>query len=347
MLKLKGKRIISHMAVMLGLIMALSGCGSSNEVKRTSTTVLQFNGENITVGEVYLYANTIADDYERVYGQDVWSMKLTREDGSSTDMMSVTRQDVIEDIVRVKVLLTRAGSMGISLTADDREDAETETESFWKNLTDEQIEQMELSRDIVKRCMEENILAGKVYNKVIEGAGVEVSDEEARMTTIYDMYFPCFTDQGDGTLVRMSEDEKKAQYNRALQAYNTLISPIDETTERNVEALAAYYGLADANYVTASPDELKKTYGKDIADMLYTLEDGSYSLVTETEYGYHIFYMEALTDREATDRKKDRLERERRNRYFSNRYKDWLKSVDSSYSYEKSVDFEVYDSIVF
>ncbi len=344
---LKGKRIISYMAVMLGLIMVLSGCGSGNTVERTSTTVLQFNGENITVGEVYLYANTIADDYERVYGQDVWSLQLTREDGSKTDMKSVTRQDVIEDIVRVKVLLTRAGSMGISLTADDRNDAETETESFWKNLTDAQIEKMELSRDIVKRCMEENILAQKVYDKVIEGAGVEVSDEEARMTTIYDMYFPCFTDQENGTLVRMNAEEKKAQYNKALQAYNTLISPIDEVTERNVEALSAYYGLSEASYVTASPDELKKTYGKDIADMLYKLEDGSYSLVTETEYGYHIFYMVALTDREATDKKKERIERERKNAFFNNRYKDWLRNVDSSYSYEKSVDFEVYDSIEF
>ena len=344
---LKGKRIISYMAVMLGLIMVLSGCGSGNTVERTSTTVLQFNGENITVGEVYLYANTIADDYERVYGQDVWSLQLTREDGSKTDMKSVTRQDVIEDIVRVKVLLTRAGSMGISLTADDRNDAETETESFWKNLTDAQIEKMELSRDIVKRCMEENILAQKVYDKVIEGAGVEVSDEEARMTTIYDMYFPCFTDQENGTLVRMNAEEKKAQYNKALQAYNTLISPIDEVTERNVEALSAYYGLSEASYVTASPDELKKTYGKDIADMLYKLEDGSYSLVTETEYGYHIFYMVALTDREATDKKKERIERERKNAFFTNRYKDWLRNVDSSYSYEKSVDFEVYDSIEF
>ena len=344
---LKGKRIISYMAVMLGLIMVLSGCGSGNTVERTSTTVLQFNGENITVGEVYLYANTIADDYERVYGQAVWSLQLTREDGSKTDMKSVTRQDVIEDIVRVKVLLTRAGSMGISLTADDRNDAETETESFWKNLTDAQIEKMELSRDIVKRCMEENILAQKVYDKVIEGAGVEVSDEEARMTTIYDMYFPCFTDQENGTLVRMNAEEKKAQYNKALQAYNTLISPIDEVTERNVEALSAYYGLSEASYVTASPDELKKTYGKDIADMLYKLEDGSYSLVTETEYGYHIFYMVALTDREATDKKKERIERERKNAFFTNRYKDWLRNVDSSYSYEKSVDFEVYDSIEF
>ena len=347
MVKGKWKRIISRTIMLLGLMMVLSGCGDGNEVVRTGTTVLQFNGENITVGEVYLYARTIVQDYERAYGNMVWSMQLTQEDGSRTDMKTVTKKDIIEDIVRVKVLKAEAGNMGVSLTADDRQEAEAETESFWKNLTDEQIEEMELTRDIVKNCMEENILAGKVYDKVIAGAGVEISDEQARMTTIYDMFFPCFTETANGTITRMSEEEKKSQYDKALQAYNTLISPIDENTERNVEALASYYGLSEAAYVTKSPEELKDTYGKDVADMLYSLEDGSYSLVTETEYGYHIFYMQALTDREATDRKKERIERERKNSYFDNRYKDWLKSIDSGYSYEKSVDFEVYDTIEF
>ena len=341
------KRIISMTVMIIGMVMLLSGCGSGPDITPTKTTVLTFNKENITVGEVYLYMLTIADNYERAYGDAIWSMQLTEADGSKTDMQTVTRKDIIEDIVKVKVLIAQAESLGVTMTADDRSEAEIETESFWKNLTDEQIETMELTRDIVKKCMEENILAGKVYNKVIAGAGVEISDEDARMTTIYDMYFPCFTESDNGTIVRMNDADKKSQYDRAVQAYNTLISPIDEKSDRNVEALAAYYGLTYASYVTKSPTELKETYGKDITDMLYTLEDGSYSLVTETEYGYHIFYMGALTDRAATDKKKERIVRERKNQYFTNRFKDWLRAVDSSYSYERSVNFEVYNSIEF
>ncbi|MBR6171881.1 MAG: hypothetical protein IKQ49_01770 [Eubacterium sp.] len=334
-------------AVLLILTLLLSACGGTQENVRSTTTVFTFMGKDISLGEVYLYAKTIAQDYERTYGNDVWNLAVTEKDGAKTDLLTVTRKDIIDNIVRVKVLLAHAEQYGVSLTADDEEKVELETEAFWKNLTDEQLEEMELDRNLVRRVIEENKLASLVYQKMMDAAGIEVSDEKARMTTIYDMYFPCYTETDNGTVLRLPEEEKKAQYDRAVQAYNTLISPVDENKERDIETLAAYYGLEDAGYVTKSPEEMKETYGEDITNMLYSLEDGSYSLVTETEYGYHIFYMSALTDRDATDKKKERIEREQRNVYFRSLYEGWLKSADSSYSYNRSVDFEVYDKINF
>ena len=341
------KNLVWIMVFCFILPFLFSGCGEKTESTRSSTTVFSFMGKNITVGEVYLYAKTIAQDYERTYGNSVWNMAVTEKDGTKSDMRNVTKRDIIDNIVRVKVLLSHAEQYGVSLTADDKEKVELETEAFWKNLTDEQIEKMELDRDLVHTVIEENMLASLVYAKMMSAAGIEISDEDARMTTIYDMFFPCFSETDNGTITAMTAEEKKAQHDRAVQAYNTLISPVDETTDRNLDALSSYYGLEDAGYVTNSPEEMKETYGEDISDMLYLLEDGSYSLVTETEYGYHIFYMVALTDREATDKKKDRMLREQQTAYFRSIYDGWLKSADSSYNYDRSVNFEVYDKIEF
>ena len=80
---------------------------------------------------------------------------------------------------------------------------------------------------------------------------------------------------------------------------------------------------------------------------MYGLEDGSYSLVMESDYGYHIFYMKALTDRDATNERKNELIVSKRRKYMDTHYEEWLKNADPNFSYEKSVDFAVYDSIQF
>ena len=88
-------------------------------------------------------------------------------------------------------------------------------------------------------------------------------------------------------------------------------------------------------------------YGSEICDMLYSLDDGSYSLVTESEYGYHIFYMKSLTDRDATDKLKDSEISTKERTYFSSYYEKWLQETDSGYSYDRSVDEDIYSKIQF
>ncbi len=344
-------RILPVLVLMLALLPVLTGCGkqegSTDAQAQEKSVVFRFQGENVTLGEVFLYALPVIEDYEKTYGQDIWSMIVTIGDDKKQDMKTLTRKDVIENIVKVKVLVAKSTEYKINLTEEEKQDAEQETEAFWKNLTDEQIESMELNRNLVYQCMTENRLAAKVYEAIMDESGIEISDEEARETTFYDLYFPCYREKSNGTLSKMSDEEKKEQYDMALQAYDMLISPLDENTSRDPAAIASYFGLKDAAYYTSTPQEIRETYGKDISDMLYTLKDGSCSLVTETEYGYHIFYMKALTDRAATDKKKEKIEREKRNEYFSTRYAEWLKALDANYHYEDSVDFTVYDRIVF
>ena len=181
----------------------------------------------------------------------------------------------------------------------------------------------------------------------MEQSGIEVSDERARETTFFDLCFSCYTESSDGVVRPMEEAAKKEQYDKAVQAYNSLISPLDTGAERDPASIAAYYGLENSSYKTMTPEEIRSEYGKEIADMIYTLEDGATSLVTETEYGYHLFYMKALTDRDATDKRKEKIEREEKNAYFSKLYTEWLKEIDPNYHYEDSVDFDVYDRILF
>ena len=353
----KKKRFVRLTSLLLvsAISLTFTACGSGSEADPTSTeqaasgenVVFCFQGNDILKGEVYLYAESVIEDYVKTYGPDIWSMNVLMPEGQEQSLRALTRKDVIENIVKVKVLVAKANDYGVSLSTEDKKKIEADTEAFWKNLTDIQIEDTELSRDQVKVCMEDNVLAAKVYAVIMEQAGIEISDERARETTFYDLYFPFYTENSDGVVQPMDEAAKKEQYDKAVQAYDSLISPLDTGTERDPAVIAAYYGLMDTMPKTMTPEEVRSEYGKEVADKIYALEDGATSLVTETEYGYHLFCMKALTDRVATDKRKAEMEREEQNKYFSKLYTQWLKEIDPNYHYEESVNFDVYDQITF
>ena len=352
----KIKNLISVVLVMT-FIFSLTACGEQSTIISGKNVVLSFAGEDITLGEVYLYANTVIEDYESVYGSEIWGTDISVGRDATANMEDVTRRDIIETIVHVKMLKKMASEYKVALSDDEMSEVLRTTDNFYEKLTDEQLKNMELDYETVQKVMEENAIARRVYDEIIGEAELEVSDEEARETTFYDLYFECYAVASSGDVTQFSEDEKAAQYDRALQAYNTLINPIESNTNdgtsskksnsMNIEGLAEYYGLKNSAYYTMTPSEIESIYGKDICDSLYGLEDGSYSLVTESEYGYHIFYMKELTDRDATDQHKLDIIKIKKNSYMEELYTEWLPKIDANYSYEKSVDFDLYDQIKF
>ena len=348
---------ITTLVLVLCMLLMICGCGETDSVSSEGEVVFTFDGQEVTIGEVFLYANTVKDKYESDYGENIWGEDVSINRDDSVSLEDVTRKDIIEDIVHVKLLVNKANEYKVALTDEETAKVAAETDDFYEKLTDDQISEMKLSYDLVKKVMNENAIARKAYNTIIEEAAIEVSDEEARETTIYDLFFEAYSVASSGDVTKFSDDEKQAQYERALQAYNTLINPIENTSNdgtsstatnsTNIEGLAEYYGLVKSSYYTYTPEEIRDIYGDEIADSLYALEDGSYSLVTESEYGYHIFYMKALTDRDATDAHKQELIRFKRNDYMNELYKKWIDEKDPDFSYEDSVNFDVYSQIKF
>ncbi|MBR6404020.1 MAG: hypothetical protein IKS48_11605 [Eubacterium sp.] len=358
----QNKRLFMKKAVTIISLVSMAvnfcACGTAkNSSVKAADTVLTFAGNAISLGEVYLYANTVKEDYEKIYGGGIWDIDISVTRNKSANMEDVTRKDIIEDIVHVKLLASKANEYKVALTQEESDKVVEEAGRFYKNLTDDQISTMQLDYDMIQSVIQENAIARKVYDAIIDSAAIEVSDEDAQETTFYDLYFDCYSVASSGDVTKFSEDEKQAQYQRALQAYNTLINPIESgvndgtsatnPNSTNIEGLAEYYGLYNSSYYTMTRSEIRGIYGEEIETNLYDLENGSYSLVTESEYGYHIFYMKAKTDRNATDKKKEELLVGKRRNYMETKYEEWLRETDSNYSYEKSVDFDVYAGIQF
>ena len=94
-----------------------------------------------------------------------------------------------------------------------------------------------------------------------------------------------------------------------------------------------------------SSQEIEDTYGEDVKNTLYDMQNGDVSKVIKLDDGYHIFQMTALTDEDATAQNKDQMNRKANQEYFDNIVSGWIEKLDPGYTYSKRVNMDVYNKI--
>ncbi len=337
-------KIISSLLLIITVGCFLAGCGSQEETVFSSQVVFDLGKEQVYLDEVWIYAQTVIEGYEQKYGSQVWTIETEDSDGTIRTMEDITREDIIEDIRCTKILAGKAEEYQISLADTELEEAASQAADFYDNLTDAQITDMGITQSTVQQVFEENYLADKVYDAVLEEGGIEVSDEEARMTTIYDMYFACYREDGTGNIAEYTDEEKMQQKENAQEAL-TLLD--DEENPSDYDSIVSKYGLLYGGSRTLSYADMVSEYGETLVAQLYAMENGTHTSVVETEYGYHIIAMVALTDSEATGENKQELLTARQKEYFEALYETWSDATDKNWNYSKDVNQTVYEKIVF
>ena len=329
------KTIITIMGLLC--ILALSGCGEAKQEDTVTIPILyQYGNATITFGEYYIYARTIEEDYQKAYGNGVWSLELTIGEEKSS-VRDVTIRDLISDINRVKVLAAQAEGMKIILSDSERAAIENTAMTFYSGLTEKDIADTEVTKELVEKVLEENLLAEKVYRQIISEYDFEISEEEARMTTFYDMVFECYEAKKDGTVEEYTDEQKAVQLERANEALSALAQ--DENI--SYDMIVDKYDLQYAASYTMSRAELVEEYGESVANKILELSDGEVSAVIQTEYGYHIFKMLKSNDQELTKKNQESIIARKQKEYFSGMYEEWQKKFDSNFDIEKDVDMEM------
>ncbi|MCM1272281.1 MAG: peptidylprolyl isomerase [Clostridium sp.] len=344
-IKLRARVVI----FMVLFCVAFTSCGKEELVEQQDDTVVfSYGGSDVTVGEVYIYYLTVKENYEALYGEDVWTMSIATE-ADAISVSALLREAVIDEIVRIKTLVAHATEYDIALTDADKKKLEEQALEFYNGLTDEDIERLDVDAALVTKVLTECNMAQSVEEALLAKDPVEISLEQARMTTFYDLYFNCYETNGNGDIVPLSEENQKKQYENAVDACGLLTTATienDEESEIRVEDVATLYKLDMSGEYTYSPAQIKKTYGEDICDMLYAMENGEHSTVVETEYGYHVFKMIALTDEDATMNKKNQMTNDAINEKLGTTLEDWKLKMDRDFKYPDSINMDVYDNIL-
>lgn len=293
---------------------ALTSCGD----KLVFTTgmgkedVFRIGGEVCTVPEVMVYLTNTGNQYESVYGPEVWNISM----GKVTFEENV-KESVLAKIAQIKTMYLLAGDRGIVLDQEEEERVEQAASRYFGSLNERERELMGVDEDIIEKLYREYALAQKVYRFIIKDVNPEISDDEARTITVQHILLRTCTEDGAGTRVPFSPAVKEAVYDKACG--------IRQQAEEGQDfmELAARYSEGTEITISFGKGEMEAPF----EEAAFSLETGEVSQVIETEDGYHVIKCVSTFDREQTDLNKLIILEERRREAFGREYDVFVEAL--------------------
>lgn len=326
----------------------MTGCNtSSGKGEKTSDgnkVLFTYDGEKVKLKEAWIYAKMIGAQYEASYssyfGEDFWTMEMgTDSEGNPTTFEEYVKEQVVTQIKQVIVLDNKASELKCSLTDEEKDECAEYAKAFAEDETGKSIlAECGATEEDVAQIYEENALASKVQEEMVKDTDTEVSDDEARKTTIYRIVFDTTTTDDEGQTVDMSEKEKAAVYKKAQKVMKQIKGGI--SIEDAAEAQE--YTNTDETFAAGESEEGEK-FEKLLADM----KDGELvSGVQECDNGYVIAKLVAYTDEEATASNKETIIAERQQETFRTTYDEWTEDLEKEWDYSEDVDQELWAQLV-
>ena len=194
-----------------------------------------------------------------------------------------------------------------------------------------------LLREDVEEFYKEILLASKVKDKIKSQANATVTEDEARKSTVYRVVFPT-TMTKDGMVQLMNKKEEASVKRKAQKALKEI-----QSGKKTIKKIAKEQGYTntDESYAAGGSEE-----GKSFEKEMKKLKDGDLcSKVLKCDNGYVIAKLVAYTDKKETASNKKILKEEKESKYFQKVYEKWTKKLDKKWSYEKSVDQNLWKQV--
>lgn len=325
------KRLPGLLLAVLLCISALSGCVQDG-TKVVFTTgfekdeIFRIGNETCTVAEVMVYLTNIQNQYESVYGPEVWQVSL-----EDVTLEENVKEIVLAKIAQIKTMYLLALDREVELTEAEEKKVIQAADAYYKSLNEAEIELMGVKPEVIEKLYREYALADKVYQYIIQDVNPEISDDEARTITVQHILLRTYTTDSEGKRVSYSDDKKQEIYTR-----------ISEIRGQAVEGKSDFLELA-SRY--SEDSTITYSFGKGEMDITFeetafSLETGEISEIIETESGYHIIKCISTFDREQTDLSKLEIVEERRREVFGQEYDKFVSTL------VRQLNTKVWDNVV-
>lgn len=205
----------------------------------------------------------------------------------------------MDEITQIYCMAALANEQGLTLTDEEKELTQWAGEDCFKSLTDEEVSYLAITQEDIEDIYEKYALADKLYRSLVMDVNEEVSDDEARIMEVRQIY---------------TSDESEAQ-----KALNEL----EEGTE--FSTVAANYNEADEISLKLQRDVLPK----EAEDIVFSLENGEVSDLIRTDQGCYIFYCDNKFNEEETQIHKQDIVEERKQEAFHSAYDPFVETVNS------------------
>ncbi len=299
---------------------SITGCGSENgeSMKVVLTTgfekneVFRIETISCTLPEIMVYLTNIQNQYENVYGQEIWS----------TNLNGVTLEENVKDIAlaqiaQIKTMNLMAEQYGVELDKEESERVASAAKDYYTSLNNTEIEQMQIKEETINRLYHEYALARKVYQYIIKDINPEISDDEARTITVQHILFKTYALDGTGKKISYTENAKADAYKLACEV-------LDKAKEgEDFDELIRKYSEDDKATYSFGKGEMEESFEK----AAFNLGTGEISDIVETEFGYHIIKCISTFDKEETDSNKVKIVEQRKEEVFSQEYDAFVETL--------------------
>ncbi|MDD3414449.1 MAG: peptidylprolyl isomerase [Lachnospiraceae bacterium] len=345
------KQTIQLIILFSFMAMMLTGCQKAEKKTEIVLTtefaedeVFRIDEESCTLPEINVYMRTSKDQYESVFGSEIWTKDL-----NGTTLEQQLKDTILARIAQIKVMNLLADEKKVTLSEKESSLVDQAAVKYMASLSEQEISALSVNEDIIKKLYGEYALANKVYNEITKDINPEISDDEARTISVKHILIMTYSLDENGEKVEYTENKKKVAFTKINEILKRAKAGED------FDALEEEYNEDTENIYSFG----KGTMPSSFEEAAFNLDTDQISDVVETEYGYHIIKCISSFDRNETDANKVKIVEQRKNEAFNQVYSEFIKGLYSnlnsklwdSVKYESNTDitttnfFDVYNSV--
>lgn len=306
---------------------ALSGCRKSGlslggyPISGLASDELLCVGDAVCpLSEAMIFVVSQKNQYQEAYGAEIWQVSL---EGESLEDYAL--RQLRDYLGRLFAASQMAEELRLTLSEQENSWVSQAAADYLASMGPGDREACGTTQEDAEDAFRRYLLANRAYEKVLEDAEVEVSEDEARVMQIQQIFL---SSQG------LSGEEKEARRGQAEQ----LAAKAAE--EKDFAGLAGQYNEAGETELAVKRGDLSPEEEKAV----FALSNGEVSGLLETEEGWRIVRCVNSYDREATAANKERMQAQREQEAFRQRLEAFLAEHPAAFndSLWESVSFSRY-----
>lgn len=309
------KRIGGFLLAALLCCLFASGCSKSGfslggfQISGLGADELLCVGEETCpLPEAMIFVTSQKILYQDSFGADIWNVAL---EGGSFESYALDR---LKDYMgRLFAASLMAEDLHVTLTEEEQAKVREAAADYVSDLSEEERRATGITQDVAEDAFRRYILANRCYDTVLQNSDVEVSEDEARVMQIQQIFL-----SANG----LSEEEKAEKRSEA----QTLALEAAET--KDFAKLAGQHNEASQMERSVRRGELRETEEQAI----FSLSSGAVSGVLESEDGWRIVKCVTSYDKEATAAHKEELEQEKRREVFEEKMREFLTESPAAFN---------------
>lgn len=304
----------------LFFLLSMGGCQKSD----TDTKLVLYTGfkkdevfrietMSCMLPEIMVYLTNTQDQYESVFGKEIWKTDL---DGVTLE--ENIKETVLAQLAQIKTMNLLAEKHGVILDENEIKKVQDAAKEYFLSLNETEREVLQVDEEMINKLYAEFALANKVYEYIIKDINPEISDDEARNITVQYVLIKTYIRDGTGKKIEYSENAKQD----VLRQIEDILEQARQE-DSDFEELVLQYSEGEKGSISFGKGEMDPAF--EVA--AFNLETGEISEIVETQQGYNIIKCINTFNREETDANKVKIVEKRREEVFGQEYDAFITSL--------------------